>query len=106
MGKKNNIWNRDEDGNRREQRSFLRYAIVATALMVIFLFIKKDNVIRWIQAGVTLDKQEKTIEQLEQQNDQLDQTITDLSTNRDSLEKYARETFGFAAPGEDVYIEE
>ena len=106
MGKKNNIWNRSEDGNRREQRSFLRYAIVITVLMVIFLFVKRDNVIRWIQAGITLNKQQEKIEQLQQQNAELEQTISDMGTNRDTLEKYARETFGFAAPGEDVYIEE
>lgn len=106
MGNKKNIWNRNEDGNRKEQRSFLRYAIIATAIMVLFLFVKKDNVIRWIQAGITLDRQQKKIEQLEQQNATLEQTITEMSTDRDTLEKYARETFGFAAPGEDVYIDE
>lgn len=106
MGKRNNIWNRSEDGNRKEQRSFLRYAIVATAIMVIFLFVKRDNVIRWIQAGITLDRQQSQIEQLQQQNSELEQRITSMGTDRDTLEKYARETFGFAAPGEDVYIEE
>lgn len=106
MGKKNNIWNRDKDGNRRDQRSFLRYAIVATAIMVIFLFVKRDNVIRWVQAGFTLRKQEQQIEQYERENARLDSTINTLTNNRDSLEKFARENFNFAAKGEDVYIEE
>lgn len=106
MGKKNNIWNRDKDGNRRDQRSFLRYAIVATAIMVIFLFVKRDNVIRWVQAGFTLRKQEQQIEQYERENARLDSTINILTNNRDSLEKFARENFNFAAKGEDVYIEE
>lgn len=106
MERKNNIWNREKDGNRREQRSFLRYAIVATALMVLFLFLKKDNVVRWVQAGFTLRKQERQIELYQQQNEELDKTINMMSTNRDTLEKFARETFNFAAPGEDVYIEE
>ena len=51
------LWNRDKDGNRKEQRSFLRYAIVATALFALFLFLKKDNVINWVQAGFTLGSQ-------------------------------------------------
>ena len=106
MGKKNNIWNRDKDGNRRDQRSFLRYAIVATAIMVVFLFVKRDNVIRWVQAGFTLRKQEQKIEQYERENARLDSTINTLTNNRDSLEKFARENFNFAAKGEDVYIEE
>lgn len=106
MGRKNNIWNRAEDGNRKEQRSFARYAIVATAIMVIFLFVKKDNVVRWIQAGFTLRKQERQIELYRQQNEELDKTINMMSNDRDTLEKFARENFHFAEPGEDVYIEE
>ena len=31
------LWDREKDGSRKEQRSFLRYAIVATALFLIFM---------------------------------------------------------------------
>ena len=106
MGKFKEIWDREKDGNRVEQRSFVRFAIVITAVFVLFLFIKKDNVARWIQAGFTLGRQERRIEQLKQENDRLDKLIRTLSTSRDSLEKFAREEFGFAEPGDDVYIEE
>ena len=34
----------------------------------------------------------------------MDRDIEELQTNKDSLEKFARERFRFAAPGEDVYI--
>ena len=34
----------------------------------------------------------------------LDLQIEGLSTNRDSMETYAREQFHFAKPGDDVYI--
>ena len=106
MGKFKDIWDRDKDGNRAPQRSFLRFAIVITAIIVLFLFIKKDNVIRWVQAGFTLRSQERRIEALKEDNDRLDEQIRIMSTSRDSLEKYAREEFGFAEPGDDVYIEE
>lgn len=106
MVKFKDIWNRDKDGNRKEQRSFLRFAIVATALFVIFLFLKKDNVIRWIDAGFTLRRQERQIEALTNDNRRLDEEINRLSTNRDSLERYARETYHFAEPGDDVYIQQ
>jgi cell division protein FtsB len=36
----------------------------------------------------------------------MDESIEDLKTDRDSLEKFAREQFHFAVPGEDVYIVE
>ena len=102
--KKDNIWDRSKDGNKKEQRSFLRYAIIATAVCVLFLFVKKDNVIRWIQAGFMLKKQEPQIEMYEQKNAELDRRINMMSTNRDTLETFAREEFHFAEPGDDVYI--
>ena len=36
----------------------------------------------------------------------MDAEIQSLTHSRDSLEKFARETYHFAAPGEDVYIVE
>ncbi len=99
------LWDRSKDGNRKEQRSFLRYAIVATAIFVLFMLVKKDSVITWIEAGFTLKAQERQIEQLERKNAGLDRQIEALTHNRDSLEKYARETYFFAAPGDDVYID-
>ena len=106
MGKFKDIWNKDKDGSKAEQRSFLRFAIVITAVFVLFLFIKKDNLVRWIQAGFTLRQQERRIEALTEDNARLDERMHMLSTSRDSLEKFAREEFGFAEPGDDVYLEE
>lgn len=98
------IWNRDKDGSRKEQRSFLRYAIVATAVFALFLLIKKDNVVNWMQAGFTLQRQRRQIELLQQENAALDRKIRMMKDNRDTLERYAREQFFFAEPGDDVYI--
>lgn len=88
------------------QRSFWRFAAVATAVAVVFLFLRRDNVVRWIQAGFTLRKQEQQIKRLEEDNARLEREIDLLSADRDSLEKFARENFGFAEPGDDVYMEE
>lgn len=98
------IWNRDKDGSRKEQRSFLRYAIVATGVFALFLLIKKDNVVNWVQAGFTLRRQHRQIELLQQENADLDRKIRMMKGNRDTLERYAREQFFFAEPGDDVYI--
>ncbi len=88
------------------KKSFLRYAVVVTSLFVLFLFFERDNLFRWIQAGFTVHRQEHQIELLEKENRELDRKIEALSSNRDSLETYAREEFFFTAPGEDVYIVE
>ena len=107
MGKFKNIWNHSKDGKNKEERSFLRTVIIATSIFLVFIcFIKRDNVFRWIAAGVTVHKQEKMIEFYQQDNERLENELKTLTTDRDSLEKFAREKFLFAEPGEDVYIEE
>lgn len=106
MGKFKDIWDREKDGNSAPQRSFLRFAIIITAVFVLFLLFKKDGVIRWVQAGFTIASQERRIEALEKDNARLDERIGQLSSSTDSLETFAREEFGFAEPGDDVYIVE
>ena len=100
------IWDPDKDGNRKEQRSFLRYAVNATALFLLFLVLKKDSIITWVQAGFTLQRQHRQIELLQEENAELDNKIQMMKGNRDTLERYARERFFFAEPGDDVYIVE
>lgn len=105
MGKYENLWKRSKDGSYASERSFLRYAIIATSFFLIFIcFVTRDNIIRWVQALFEQRAQQRQIETLIQQNRELDARISTMSHNRDSLEKYARENFGFAEPGDDVYI--
>ena len=51
-------------------------------------------------------RQEKLIETYEKENAELDKRIDMMKNDRDTLEKFAREQYGFAVPGEDVYIVE
>ena len=104
MGKFKDIWDRSKDGDRRAERSFLRTFIVATTIFLLFVFFNKDNLFSWIHAGLTVSRQEKQIEWYKQDNARLDKQINMMSTNRDTLEKYAREHFGFAREGDEVYM--
>lgn len=90
----------------KEQHSFLRYAAIATFLCLVFLCLKRDSLITWISAGISLKQQHDYIESLEDSNEALLEKIQVLTTNRDSLERYARETYQFTAPGDDLYIVE
>lgn len=74
------------------------------AFLVIILFFRHDNLIRWIKAGLTIRKQEKQIEWYDAEIKELDKQIEAMSTDRDTLEKFARERFLFAEPGDDVYL--
>lgn len=83
----------------------LKYVLWSTvAFLVIILFFRHDNLIRWIRAGFTIRKQERQIEWYNKEISDLDKQIEAMSTDRDTLEKFARETFLFAEPGDDVYL--
>ena len=88
-----------------EKKNFLRFVIIATAIFLVVLLVKKDSVLRWVQTGFELRRQRKEIEYYQKQIRDLDSRIEGLSTNRDTLEAYAREHLLFAEPGDDVYLE-
>jgi cell division protein FtsB len=107
MGKFRDIWDRDKDGRNAEKRSFIRYAIVATAIFIIMVgFINQNNIVRWVRAGAEIKRQDKLIEKYNKEILEMDSQIHGLTSDKDSLERYARENFGFAEPGDDVYVVE
>lgn len=63
-----------------------------------------NTVIHWAKAAVEIRRQEKMIDEYQKQNDEMDRRINMLKTDRDTLEKFAREHFNFAVPSEDVYV--
>lgn len=81
------------------------FFLCVTLFFIAFLLVKKNNVVRWVQAAYTIRQQERQIKELETDIESTDRQLLQLSTNRDSLETFARENFNFAAPGEDVYLE-
>ena len=107
MGKFRDIWDRDKDGKNEKKRSFIRYAIVATAIFIIMVgFINQNNIVRWVRAGAEIKRQDKLIEKYNKEILEMDSQIHGLTSDKDSLERYARENFGFAEPGDDVYVVE
>ena len=105
MGKFLDIWDRKKDGERHQERSLLRWVIFSTAVFLVAIcFLLHDNIFRWVSAEVTIHRQKQQIENYEDQIKALDKRIEDITNDRDSLEKFARETFGMSEPGEDVYI--
>lgn len=105
MGKFRDIWRRDLDGKNAEKRSFIRYAIIVTALFVLLVgFLNQNNIVRWVSAGSEIRRQDKQIERYGAEIKEMDRQIHALKSNRDSLEQFAREEFGFKEPGDDVYV--
>ena len=104
MGILKNIWDKSKDGNKQEQRSLIRVTIIASAVALVFLCGKKDNLLQWIKAGITISKQNSEIKANRERLEQMDRTIYLLTHDRDSLEKFARENFHFAQKGDDIYL--
>ena len=68
------------------------------------LFFSHSSVLNWVRANWEIQRQERQMDQLRRDIDAMDAEIRSLTNNRDSLEKFARETYHFAAPGDDVYL--
>lgn len=105
MGKFRNIWNWNLDDKNAERRSFVRYAICATAVFIVMVgFVNQNNIVRWIKAGFEIRNQERLIERYSAEINDMDRQIHGLTHSKDTLEQFARENFGFAEPGDDVYV--
>ena len=85
--------------------SLLRFSLACLAVFLVFWLLGPGNTfIGWIQARHEVSLMDRQIKDLENSVKSMDSSIEDLTTNRDSLEKFAREHFRFAAHGEDVYL--
>ena len=86
-------------------RKFAWFVVVTTSVFVFLWIVGPGNtLVHWIKAGVEIRRQEKLIESYVEKNAELDRKVNMLKHDRDTLEKFAREQFNFAGPGEDVYI--
>lgn len=93
--------------SRSDHNYLLPFVLVVTTLVALWLlFFAHNSVLSWVRAGMEEKRQEKEMARLQAEIDSMEKQIESLSTNRDSLEKFARDTYHFAAPGEDVYIVE
>ena len=90
---------------RSDHNYFLPFVILITALAALWLlFFSHSSVLNWVRANWEIQRQEREMDRLRRDIDAMDAEIQSLTNSRDSLEKFARETYHFAAPGEDVYI--
>lgn len=81
-----------------------KYFIVSFLFLVIVLFLDRNNLLRWGRDMITISRQEKAIRRYDKDIKQLDDRLQELTSDRDSLEKFAREQYYFQKKGEDVFI--
>jgi len=83
-----------------------KYFIVTFAFLLTVGFIDKNNAIKWIQNKYKISQQERLIRQYKKDIQATDDKIKELTSDLDSLEKYAREHYYFQKENEEVFIVE
>lgn len=81
-----------------------KYFIATAAFLVWIVFIDSNNVLSWIRYLGELSAQERQKEYYKEAIQRTDEQLKELSSNRDSLEKFAREQYFFHKPDEEVFI--
>ena len=90
---------------RSDHNYFLPFVLIVTTLVALWLlFFSHSSVLNWVRASLEIRRQERLMDKYSREIEEMDAEIRALTSSRDSMEKYARETYHFAAPGEDVYI--
>ena len=90
---------------RGPHKRFARFVVGVTAVFIFLWIVGPGNTfVHWIKAGFEIRRQEKVMDNYRNENAELDRRINMMKTDRDTLEKFAREQYNFAAPGEDVYV--
>ena len=86
-------------------RKFMWFMVVSTMFLIALWLVGPGNTfIHWGRAARQTKRQEKVIQRLQKENAELDRRIKMMTTDKDTLEKFAREQYNFAEPGEDVYL--
>jgi len=92
---------------RSDHNHFIPFVIIITTLVALWLlFFAHNSVLSWIKATMEEKNQQKEMARLQKEIEEMDREIKNLRDNPDTLEAFARETYHFAAPGDDVYIVE
>ena len=87
------------------RRKFAWFVVITTSVFIFLWIVGPGNTfVHWIKAGMEISRQEKTIRNYQEENAELDRRINMIRTDRDTLEKFAREQYNLAVPGEDVYV--
>ena len=98
-------WNKFRQLFKGTHGKFTWFVIITSCVFLLLWMIGPGNtIIHWVDAAVEVRRQGRQIEMYEKENAEMDRRLQMLRTDRDTLEKFAREQFYFAVPDEDVYI--
>lgn len=81
-----------------------KYLLVTLAFAAWVVFIDSNNILTWMSDLKELSAQRRQIEYYREAIRKTDEQLKELRSNRDSLEKFAREQYFFHRPDEEVFI--
>lgn len=95
----------DNSTDKKKGMSFRTFVVLAAAVTgAALLFSPSKGIISMLRASSEIKRNRAMIEQYRHDTEQMQRKIDQLKSNPDTLEKFAREQFLFAAPGDDVYV--
>lgn len=83
-----------------------KYLIAAAVFMLLVVFNSHNSLTQMIRCMATLRDQQKQEIHYREAIRNTDEQIRQLTSNKDTLERFARENYYFQEDGEDVYIVE
>lgn len=83
---------------------FNKYTVITLLFLVWIIFLDNNNIGVWFNTNRKLKAQSRQIERLKQEISTTEEKLEQLKSQKDSLEKFAREEYGFHEDGEVVYI--
>ena len=100
------IKDRYNDLRRRQPWKVLlnKYFLLTLLTASLTLVFNTNNIATWVEARRTLHQQRIQIRTLKEGIKDTDTKISRLKSQKDSLEKFAREEYLYHESGEDVYI--
>lgn len=88
-----------------EHAGFWKFALISTLAIFAFMLLGPgNNLINWARSEIEIREQSRLMRKYNSEIKAMEDSIRLLRSNKDSLEKYARESFHFAEPGDDVYL--
>ncbi len=83
-----------------------KYLVTGLAFVIWITFFDSNNLIEWSRVVLNIGQQESQKEYYKESIKNTEEKLRELSSNRDSLEKYAREQYLFMADDEEIFIVE
>lgn len=79
-------------------------AVIFVIFAVLFCIYPDTNVFTWLAARREIRSQKRQMRRYQLEIVDMQNKIERLTDDKDTLERFARESFHFAEPGEDVYL--